>query len=158
MGLSPSGMAIVISTPVLVEGPLLKTEKSRSASPPATIVPGPLAVATRSAAGMIFTRAPARLLAGVASSVRENVFAWLRAWRSATGTEESALAAIVTLRLAPEAVAPDQTQVIPAASRLQVPPLDGVATAVEASIAAGSRSTIWTLAADAGPLLMEVTV
>jgi len=49
------------------------------AVPPAMIVPGPLAVATRSADGMIFTSALARLLAGSASSVREKVLAWFSA-------------------------------------------------------------------------------
>ena len=66
---------------------------------------------------------------------------------------------MVTLRVAAFAVGTVQMQVIVEPERLQLPPDDGVLVIVApVSIAAGRRSTICTLAADAGPLLVAVTV
>ena len=158
-GVRPLGMLIAMVLFVAVDGPLLTTENVRSVLAPAATVAPLVAVASRSAAGRTVTVAVALLSLGSGSSVFEKTLARFTAVRSATATEASVVPAIVTLRDAAFAVAPVQRQVIVEPERLQLPPDEGVLVIVAAvSIAAGSRSMICTLEADAGPLFVAVTV
>ena len=158
-GFSPLGISIAITLLVAVDGPLLTTENVRSVLAPAATVAPLVAVASRSAAGRIVTVAVALLSLPSGSSVFEKTLARLIAFRSVTGTEARVVPEIVTVRVAAFAVAPVQMQVTVEPERLHEPPDDGVLVIVApVSIAAGSRSTIWTFVADAGPLLVAVTV